>query len=142
MRLVMGGDGRRVASRHGFAIARLDARLSVENAERNARLEVPGWSGGSGVGDLGRPSRPHWTLPEFPRKEDFPLAVGVGLLLVGEVASGLLGHRRTPPDRLEWNAASGTLPEPKVYALVAPRYYGRQFTSSATCSPFSDGQGS
>jgi hypothetical protein len=30
----MGGDGRRVASRHGFAIARLDARLSFENAEK------------------------------------------------------------------------------------------------------------
>jgi hypothetical protein len=26
------------------------------------------------------------------------------------------------------------------YALVAPTYYGRQFTSSATCSPFSEGQ--
>ena len=42
MRLVMGGADRRVASRHGFAIARLDARLSFENAERNARREVPG----------------------------------------------------------------------------------------------------
>jgi hypothetical protein len=42
MRLVMGGADRRAASRHGFAIARLDARLSFENAERNARREVPG----------------------------------------------------------------------------------------------------
>jgi hypothetical protein len=51
MRLVMGRDGRRVASRHGFAIGLLDARLSFENAERNARGEVPG---GLGVGDLRR----------------------------------------------------------------------------------------
>jgi hypothetical protein len=52
MRLVMGGDGRRVASRHGFAIARLDARLSFENAEGNDRREVPGRVGGPGGGNL------------------------------------------------------------------------------------------
>jgi hypothetical protein len=39
------------------------------------------------------------------------------------------------------SAASGSGPN-RRYALVAPRYYGRQFTSSATCSPFSDGKGS
>ena len=49
MRLVMGGDGRRVASRHGFAIARLDARLSFENAEKECPAGGP-WDGREGLG--------------------------------------------------------------------------------------------
>jgi hypothetical protein len=85
-------------------------RWSSTSSPRNADDHV-------GVG-LAPPTWGAQAIDNVRGKPDFPLAVGVGLLLVGEAAIGLLGSRRTMTAS-NGTAASGTLPEPKVCAGCA-----------------------
>jgi hypothetical protein len=87
------------------------ARTADESAPRNADDHVA-------VG-LAQPTWGAQAIDNVRGKPDFPLAVGVGLLLVGEALAASWGAAERRLTASNGTAASGTLPEPKVCAGCA-----------------------